>query len=371
MIVYRIMALNWKKMTRPIIALSPMADMTDSAFCRLVRLIDVGGSCHGVCTPSVVSSPAPLDKGAGCGPPTGDPTPCHPPTSMNQSPILFREMVSAEAVVRGNQKTLVMTEIHEDERPIVQQIFGSDPDVMAEAARKIEEEHHPDGIDINMGCPVYKIVHNFNGAALMNEPERAAEIVKKIKSAVSVPVSIKIRTGWSDQNQCLEFARVLEQAGADLITVHGRTKTQGYSGKSDWDKIREVKERVSIPVLANGDIFSAELAMQALEQTKCDGISIARGALGNPWIFRQINELLAENSPSVISWQERIETIKKHFELHIEQYGERGVVTFRKHISWYLKGIAGSKQLKEKLYSKKTIDKVNETLDEILLTHSI
>ncbi len=276
---------------------------------------------------------------------------------------MFREMVSAEAVFRNNKKTLNMTTIHPDERPIVQQLFGSNPEVMAEAARKIEEEHHPDGFDINMGCPVYKIVHNFNGAALMNEPKLAAEIVKKMKAAVSVPVSVKIRTGWSDPTQCLEFASVLENAGADMITVHGRTKTQGYSGKSDWDKIREVKKLVSIPVLANGDIHSAELTLKALEQTECDGVSIARGALGNPWIFKQIFEILNGKSQTHVSWNERIEVMKNHFALHIEQYGVRGVPTFRKHVSWYLRGIQGAKQYKEKLYSAKTVEEVKSILN--------
>lgn len=260
-----------------------------------------------------------------------------------------------------------MAKIHSDEHPIVQQLFGSDPDVMAEAAQIIDAECHPEGFDINMGCPVYKITHNFNGAALMNEPQRAAEIVKKMKTAVSVPVSVKIRTGWSDPTQCLEFAKVLEDAGADMITVHGRTKTQGYSGKSDWNRIHEVKKRVLIPVLANGDIFSAELALQALEQTKCDGLSIARGALGNPWIFKQIEEMLNGQTPKSVSWHERIEIMKSHFGLHINQYGKRGVTTFRKHINWYLRGIPKSNQSKDKLYKAETVEDVKLILDSISL----
>jgi len=302
-----------------------MADMTDSAFCRTVRHVH----------------------------PTG-------------KTIVFREMVSAEAVVRGNEKTLGMTAIHPDERPIVQQLFGCDPDVIAEAARIIEEQHHPEGFDLNMGCPVYKIVHNFNGAALMKEPALATAIIQKIKAVVSVPVSVKIRTGWSDPTECLKFAKVVETAGADLITIHGRTKTQGYSGASDWDRIAEVKKCVSIPVLANGDIHTAPLTLQALTQTGCDGILIARGALGNPWIFRQIEELLAGKEPQAVSLQERIETIKTHLGFHLEQYGERGVTTFRKHLSWYFRGVEGAKRYKERLHAQTTVTEVYAILDEML-----
>jgi tRNA-dihydrouridine synthase B len=158
---------------------------------------------------------------------------------------------------------------------------------------------------------------------------------------------------------------VLENAGADMITVHGRTKTQGYSGKSDWNQICEVKKSVAIPVLANGDIHSAQLTLQALEQTGCDGVSIARGALGNPWIFRQIKSALAGETQTPVTWNERNETMKAHFALHIEQYGERGVPPFRKHINWYLRGISNTKFYKEKLFSAKTIEEVNTILNEM------
>ncbi|MBI5370126.1 tRNA dihydrouridine synthase DusB [Candidatus Uhrbacteria bacterium] len=319
------MALNWKTLSRPIIALSPMADMTDSAFCRTVRCV----------------------------------------TQDTSSVIVFREMVSAEAVVRGNEKTLNMTQIHPNERPIVQQLFGSDPDTMAEAARLIEAEHHPEGFDVNMGCPVYKIVHNFNGAALMKEPGLAIAIIKKMKAAITVPLSIKIRAGWSNPTECLDFAHVIEEAGADLITIHGRTKVQGYAGSSDWDRIAQVKQAVSIPVLANGDIHTAPLTLDALDQTGCDGVLIARGALGNPWIFNQIGDLLASRTPAAITLRERIETIKRHLAFHVEQYGPSGVVTFRKHLSWYFRGIEGAKRFKERLHTTTTPGEVEDILDEM------
>lgn len=298
-----------------------MADMTDSAFCRVVRSLS--------------------------------------------SPIVFREMVSAEAVVRGNDKTLGMTEIHPDERPLVQQIFGSNPDVMAEAARIIAERHHPEGFDINMGCPVYKIVHTFNGAALMKEPELATKIIQKMKAAISVPLSVKIRAGWSDPTECLTFAQVVEAAGADLITIHGRTKTQGYAGKSDWNVIAEVKKRVHIPVLANGDIHSADLIPKALTQTACDGVLIARGALGNPWIFKHFNEIAAGRTPATVALSERIRVVKLHAQLHVAQYGERGIVTFRKHLSWYFKGLPNAKQFRERLHTVSTQESLFAILDEM------
>ncbi len=320
------MRLNWQTLPRPIIALSPMADMTDSAFCRLVR---------------EVSTQSNEDDG--------------------QFPIVFREMVSAEAVVRGNHKTLGMAAIHPAERPLVQQLFGSDPAVMAEAARIITEQHQPEGFDVNMGCPVYKLVHNFNGAALMKEPELATNIVKALKAVITVPLSVKIRLGWSDPRECLTFAKVLEQAGVDLITIHGRTKMQGYAGVADWGMISQAKAGVSIPVLANGDVHHFELVPRALAVSACDGVLIARGALGNPWIFQQIHDLLNNKMPQPITLEERLRVVRRHFVLHLEEYGLNSVNTFRKHLSWYFKGLANFKQHKDpmmKATTKKDLDEV-------------
>ncbi|OGL92427.1 tRNA dihydrouridine synthase DusB [Candidatus Uhrbacteria bacterium RIFOXYA2_FULL_40_9] len=316
---------SWNTHSKPLIALAPMADMTDSSFCRVVK-------------------------------------------SLSTTPIIFREMVSSEAIVRENEKTWKMTKIHSQERPVIQQIFGGDPMVMARAATLIEENNHPEGIDINMGCPVHKLTQNFNGAALMKEPEKASKIVKAIKQVISLPVSVKIRTGWSQETECLEFVRVLEEAGADLITIHGRTKTQGYSGKANWDIIRQAKKNVSLPIIANGDITSAELALQALQETECDGITIARGALGNPWIFLQIDELLSGKPLTPVTLEQRVHLVQKHVRLQIENQGEHGIITFRKHLTWYFKGIPGAKQFRERLHTITSLTNLDDLLKEMLNT---
>ena len=219
--IFRIM-LDWKKLPRPIVALAPMADMTDPPFCRLCREVSGDGF------------------------------------------VIFREMVSSEAVVRENPKTLRMCDIVDVERPIVQQIFGSDPATVAEAARLVEERFRPDAIDINMGCPATKIVSNFDGASLMRDPNLAASIVRSVKAAVTVPVSVKTRLGWTKPTDIVEFIKVIEDAGADLVTVHGRTKSQGYAGSADWEAVGEARSQVKLPVIVNGDIVSTATAKQAL-----------------------------------------------------------------------------------------------------------
>lgn len=316
----------WQNLEKPIIALSPMADMTDSSFCQIVKRF-----------------------------------PC---------PIVFREMISAEAITRGNEKSLGMGDFVEGERPIIQQLFGSDPAMMAEATRRIDAAYHPDGFDINMGCPVYKIVSNFNGAALMNEPERATAIIKAMKQATRVPVSVKIRLGWSDPRQCIDFVKVLEAAGADLITIHGRTKAQAYSGVADWKMIGEAKKQVKIPVLANGDITDAARAQRALSESGADGILIARGALGNPWIFAELAAALHGQGTFVPPTpSERASLVMDHATLHVGQYGERGMVTFRKHLSWYFKGWRGAKSLREQLVRVTTLAELDELLKQFVRTN--
>ncbi len=284
---------------------------------------------------------------------------------------MFREMVSSEAVVRVNPKTLKMAQFDERERPLVQQIFGANPEIMAEAARIIYERFQPDAIDINMGCPVYNIVSNFNGAALMKEPERAAEIIRKIKAAVPVPISVKTRLGWKQDTDCLDFVKVLADAGAELITIHGRTKEQGYSGKANWERVGEARRQVpNIPFLINGDITSPELAKQAIEISGADGVMIGRGALGNPWIFKQISDYLISPSPSegerLPSMEERIATVRQHAQLQVEHFGERGLVKLRKHLPWYFKGM-NTGDLKSQLVRISTLDDLDKALEKISL----
>ena len=354
------MKLDWAALPRPIIALSPMADMTDSAFCRVVKEI----SSRAAMGPRATGHPVVLARSGLRRRPlaAGDGGP-GPSLPMPAPLVVFREMVSAEAIVRGSEKTFGMAGIHSDERPIVQQLFGSDPATMAEAARRISETHAPEGFDVNMGCPVYKIVNNFNGAALMKDPDLAAKIVRSMKAVIAVPLSVKIRLGWSDPSECVEFSKVLEDAGADLVAVHGRTKAQGYSGDADWTAIRRAKESVSIPVLCNGDVHDADAAPTALSLSKCDGLLIARGALGNPWIFAQISDVLAGRPARAILMEERVRAVKRHLDLHVEQYGERGVVTFRKHLSWYFKGQPHAKQFREAMHTASTLAELHRLLD--------
>lgn len=318
---------SWNQLDKPVVALAPMADMTDSAFCRICK--------------------------------------------KNGCEVVFREMVSAEAMVRSNEKTLSMTFFHDEERPIVQQIFGSNSNVMAEATRIIDETRQPEAFDVNMGCPAYKIIGNFNGASLMREPERAADIIKSMKRATDKPVSAKMRLGWSDRREILEFVQIVEAAGADLISIHGRTKEQAYGGDADWEMIARARERVSIPMLANGDIFSPELAVKALEVTGCDGILIARGALGNPWIFSDIKQALAEQDDQAPeraerSIKEKTATVLDHAKLHAKLHdGDRPMVTFRKHLIQYFKGMKGAKALREKLVTVETLEDLEAVLEKI------
>ena len=201
--------------------------------------------------------------------------------------LIFAEMVSDKAIVFGNDKTLELLKMDDCERPIAQQIFGSDIESFVEAAKKIEDLMHPDIIDINMGCPVPKIaLRSQAGSALLKNPEKIGEIIKAVVEAVSVPVTIKIRSGWDENSiNCVEVAKIAEKNGASAITLHARTRSQGYSGHADWELIKKVKESVNIPVIGNGDVTSPELAKKMLVETKCDAVMIGRGVLGNPWLI--------------------------------------------------------------------------------------
>ena len=260
------------------------------------------------------------------------------------------EMVSSKGLVYKSEKSRELLVLSDDERPAAVQLFGNEPETMAQAA-EIALGYKPDIIDINMGCPAPKIALNGCGSALMKDPELCGRIVRAVKDVSPVPVTVKIRKGW-DKNSvnAVEVAQICEAAGADAIAVHGRTREQQYMPSADWDIIRQVKRAVKVPVIGNGDVTSAALAAQMLEQTGCDMVMIGRGALGNPWIFREISMLIGHDRPSLpVSTAERITVMLRHVSKMCEYKGEAVAMReARKHAAWYLKGIKGAAALRKR-----------------------
>ena len=282
--------------------------------------------------------------------------------------LVYAEMVSDKAITYGNEKTINMLYMKDEERPIVQQIFGSDKESFVKAAKYIEQTMKPDIIDINMGCPVPKVaLRNQAGSALLKNPEKVYEIVKAVRESVSIPVTVKIRSGWdSNSINAVEIAKRCEKAGASAIAVHPRTRSQQYNGNANWHIIKMVKDAVKIPVIGNGDIKTCFDAKKMLDETGCDAIMIGRGLLGNPWLIKQTIEYLESGKlPEKVSKQEKLSMIKKHYQYLIETKSEKvAMLEMRMFIAWYLKGLNGSNMIKKKIFECKTYNEIEKILDE-------
>lgn len=302
------------------IILAPMAGVTDAPFRRIVRIYHQG--------------------------------------------LVSGEMVSANALHYQSKRTQELIFVRAEEHPVSVQIFGSNPQIMAEAARVIEAQG-ADIIDINMGCPVPKVVKNNEGAALLRDLPLAAKIIAAVVAAVNIPVTVKCRLGWDEANfVALELAKIAADNGAKAITIHGRTRNQFYQGKADWQKIGIVKQQTSIPVIGNGDIDSPQAAKAILEQTNCDGIMIGQAAMGRPWIFKQVAAYLEEDQlladPDL---HEKFTVINHHLDWQIDYAGvERGVKEMRKHFAWYFKGLPGAAAFRDRINHLKTLAEVKDEL---------
>ena len=296
--------------------------------------------------------------------------------------MVYSEMVSANGLFFRDQKTKDLLRFHESEKPLAFQIFGRDPHRMTSAA-KVLDEYENAVLDINMGCPVPKVVKNGEGSALLKEPKLVGSIIKGMVSATSKPITVKIRIGWDSQSiNAVEIARIIEDSGAAAIAVHGRTREQLYSGKADWGVISRVKDSVKIPVIGNGDVFSHTDAIRMLEETGCDFVMIARGALGNPWIFRESSAACAHRvteSAGALGYQyiaepvglkEKLEMLRRHFQMMITEIGEYASIRqIRKHTAWYLKGMRGSAEVKRRVNTIVDAESFMKTIDAYEFEH--
>jgi nifR3 family TIM-barrel protein len=278
--------------------------------------------------------------------------------------LCFTEMVSVNGLVREGEKSFALVAGTPEDRPLGIQLFGDDPALLAEGARLVEG--YGELIDINMGCPVRKVVGSGAGSALLREPAKVREIVRRVRRATGLPLTIKIRTGWtSEEPTFLEIGRIAEEEGCDAVTLHPRSRAQMFEGRADWNRLRELKKALTIPVIGSGDLFRPADVTAMLAETGCDGVMIARGGLGNPWLFGQTLALLRGEEPVVPTPAERLAAARSHLELFVATAGERvAVLEMRKHAAWYAKGIPGAAQFRDRVNRLATVDELIAAMEE-------
>lgn len=282
--------------------------------------------------------------------------------------LVYTEMISAKGLYYGSENTESLLKINDIEKPVAVQIFGSEPYIMAKACEYFNDNDDISIIDVNMGCPAPKIVKNGEGSALMKNPKLAAEIISELKKASCKPVTVKFRKGFDEDNiNAVDFAKRMEEAGADAVAIHGRTRAQMYEGKADWNIISDIKKSVEIPVIGNGDIFSFEDAQRMFDETKCDAVMVARGSMGNPWLFKQIKQSLNNEQVTYPTDEEKIQMCIKHLNLELKQNDEKKAVReMRKHIGWYIKGLRDCTEVKNKINKEKTAKGVYYILEKYI-----
>ncbi|HEX3019638.1 MAG TPA: tRNA dihydrouridine synthase DusB [Chitinispirillaceae bacterium] len=285
----------------------------------------------------------------------------------NGADIVVSEMVSAEGLFYGSKATIDLMKFREVERPIGIQLFGSDPDHMARAAVYVQKHIRPDFIDLNSGCPVPKVVKKNGGAALLQNASLFEKILKAMVKEVSIPVTVKIRSGWKKfQWVDIEFARIAQDCGVAALTVHPRSQTMGFGGHSFWERIAEVKKSVSIPVIGNGDINNPLDAIKMVKETGCDSIMIGRGAYGNPWIFSQVRSALQGGCIQEVSYHDKLDMAIRHIDEFTREYGERcAIKEMKRHIAWYIKGMPGASQCRDHIFRAQTIESLASSVSEI------